>query len=94
MPDPKIIRIWLIEGKTGEYDDTHRWPVRAVNSKEKARRLCGEWDTYANIIHEKYQELGPEDDYTDLYETHPDPHFDMDPYTGTEYFYSPLDLYV
>ncbi len=84
------MKIYLVEGETGEYDDRHSWISKAFKSKESADKFAshldlnitrdsmnGEWYDLRNEIEAKGKLI--------------DPSFHCD-YTGTSYCVIEMEL--
>lgn len=79
------MKIFVVEGGTGEYSDTRTWVVKAFRDEEEAEvfvRHATEWanDTYKT---KSYRNPNLKSPY--------DPYFMMD-HTGTEYWIVEVEL--
>lgn len=84
------MKIYLVWGDTGEYEDRREWIVKAFSQEKDAREL-------ADLLNKKCKELGcctgnfkqlrslKEEDRRDRKMQVLDPHFSCD-YTGTRYY--------
>ena len=87
------MKIYVVEGQTGEYSDHRDWPVRAFLSEKKAQKLVLDAQARANEIYVNNSNSSPS--WNDLEKPENknqyDPDMDMD-YVGTHYLYYPIEL--
>lgn len=80
--------IYVVEGSTGEYSDSRGWVVAAFWKEEDAQQRVIDAERRAN-------ELKGADDYWDVLDYEGknefDPAMQID-YTGTHYFYFPVEV--
>lgn len=90
------MKIYVIQGTTGEYSDRDEWLCFAVNSEARAKEIVEEYTREAKAIEARTKLDKDHPDY--LYPRtrhgewpHPDPKFGLD-YTGTDYCYAEIEL--
>lgn len=76
------MKIYIVEGSTGEYSDHVEWVVCAFKNKDNAQELVINASARAREIYSKYNtwDVGEREDLKSKY----DPKMQMD-YTGTNY---------
>jgi hypothetical protein len=78
------MKIYIVEGSTGEYSDRQDWIVCAYQSKEKAEEHADKAEHRAKeMLPKRYSNFEGQNEF--------DPHMRMD-YTGTEYYVIETEL--
>lgn len=93
------MKIYVIQGTTGEYSDRSEWLCFAVGEEDRAREIVEEYTREAKAIEVRTRLPEDHPDYIDRFKSwedgfkwpHPDPYFNMD-YTGTDYSYAEIEL--
>ena len=75
------MKIYLVQGSTGEYDDYQTWLVCAWSTKTLARRHVVTLTKRMSVLGDGIKDIFSKE--TESMRTH-DPHFSCD-YTGTKY---------
>ena len=98
LRETKEMKIYIVEGSTGEYSDKYNWLVKAFSDREKADLLCKELQEAADSIQKEFDEINVsiyymyDEKYRYILDKFPkhkeDPSFAMR-YTGT--FYSVVE---
>ena len=85
------MKIYIVQGSTGEYSDHMEWPVRAFDSERKAQDFVNKLSEEYRFLKQKYGHHGfswychiEEENMTD-------PNMRSD-YTGTNYSYFEIEL--
>ena len=91
------MKIWIVEGSTGEYSDRTEWAVCAYKSEGNAQAKVLELEALISSFTGRKQD-GPDewldrDKRAECMREHPhgDPHYQED-YTGTAYTCYPVEL--
>ena len=92
------MKIYIVEGQTGEYSDHRRWNVCAYMNEQSARDKVMRLEENARLAIQKWGEdavkglwFGDESIGKEIREFIGDPHFQSD-YTGTQYHITTVDL--
>jgi len=88
------MKIWIVEGSTGEYSDHREWPVKAYTTEVAAREMVELCSAEYRRVKIRRNELGLMNTWDDMPKdcVHKyDPSFDED-YTGTLYRAYPIEL--
>ena len=80
--------IYIVLGRTGDYDDFRDWVVKAFTSQEKAQELVAAASERAREILQTWA-ITPDDETSEQNEF--DPKMEMD-YTGTLYYITKCEL--
>jgi len=81
------MRIYVVQGSTGQYDDHCEWLVKAFKSKDKAKEFVAQANEHAENL-----KSNRESEYSFSDEAHPmDPNYITD-YTGSSYTFHPVEL--
>lgn len=86
------MNIFIVFGSTGEYSDSHEWPVRAFANQEEANQFAVECQKEADAIWnagdgDEFEKWRAARVFTDNNRQKLDPHLHFD-YTGTDYHVS------
>ena len=88
--------IYVLKGRTGEYEDTTSWILCCYTKEEEVKKhlkLLTDWLRNKGILFDGEKHLCWEYlDQDDLKKCPYDPDFEVES-TGTEYFYFEVDLY-
>lgn len=76
------MKIWIVEGTSGEYSDQDQWIVCAYRSKERAEDVAANATRRADEIQKNRKRYEPIPDGANEF----DPKMRMGGYTGTEYY--------
>jgi len=87
------MKIYIVFGECGEYEDFTSWVVRAFKSKKKAEEFILKAKKEINVLYEKTKHMTNSPNIFSKprprTECDPAPHFD---YTGTGYRYEETEL--
>ena len=84
-------KIFIVEGRTGEYSDSRDWPVKAFASEAAANELVDKLVAWLREHKVWMQSRKIEGNRWKLAACPLDPNFSCD-YTGTDYFVLPVDF--